>query len=95
MTAGGTSCGNSGDTPIGVVGDGHWETVSIPISQLVAPPHAVLIAGNEGHGVDPELAEMADVALMIPMAAAVDSLGVAVASALLMYSLKPPVHERG
>jgi beta-glucanase (GH16 family) len=25
----------SGDTPIGVVGDGHWETVSIPVSQLV------------------------------------------------------------
>ncbi len=66
-----------------------------PLVGYTPPARAVLIVGNEGHGVDPALAAMADRALMIPMAPAVDSLGVAVATALLMYALRRPVHERG
>ena len=67
----------------------------VPLSGFAPRRRAVLIVGNEGHGVDPELAAMAELALMIPMNPAVDSLGVAVATALLMHALTRPVRERG
>jgi tRNA G18 (ribose-2'-O)-methylase SpoU len=47
----------------------------------------LLVLGSEGPGVSAEVESAADVRLRIPMAAGVDSLNVAVASALAMYML--------
>ena len=44
-----------------------------------------LIIGNEGRGVSPELMEMADVRVTIPMKGGVESLNAATAAAILMY----------
>lgn len=48
----------------------------------------VILLGNEGAGLSPELAEMADVGVKIPLAAGVESLNVAIAAALLLYEAK-------
>ncbi len=45
----------------------------------------MLILGNEGRGVDPELLEACDVTIRIPMAGAVESLNVATAGAVLLF----------
>ena len=45
----------------------------------------LILMGNEGAGLSPELAELADVAVKIPLAAGVESLNVAIASALILY----------
>lgn len=44
-----------------------------------------LVIGNEGRGVSPEIAEMADVRVTIPMKGDVESLNAAAAAAILMY----------
>lgn len=45
----------------------------------------VILLGNEGAGLSPELAAMADVQVNIPLAAGVESLNVAIAAALILY----------
>ncbi|MGH9606479.1 MAG: TrmH family RNA methyltransferase [Terracidiphilus sp.] len=50
---------------------------------LAAP--VALIFGNEGNGVPPELAAMADGAITIPCPGAVESLNAAVAASVLLY----------
>jgi tRNA G18 (ribose-2'-O)-methylase SpoU len=65
----------------------------LPIDRLETPRHTALIVGNEGHGVAPAIARLAHAAVMIPMANEVDSLGVAVATALMMHALTRPLHE--
>ena len=45
-----------------------------------------LIVGNEGSGVDPELLEMADNTVKIPMYGKAESLNVAVATGILLYT---------
>lgn len=49
-----------------------------------AEPTAFLI-GNEGNGLSPELAELAEAYLKIPMEGRVESLNAAIAASLLMY----------
>lgn len=45
----------------------------------------LILLGNEGAGLSAELAELADVAIKIPLAAGVESLNVAIAAALILY----------
>ncbi|MBD2090734.1 RNA methyltransferase [Microcoleus sp. FACHB-1515] len=45
----------------------------------------LLLLGNEGAGLSPELAAMADLAVSIPLARNVESLNVAIACALILY----------
>ncbi len=47
----------------------------------------VLVIGNEAHGVSPEVQQMADVRLKIPMRGGAESLNAAVAAGILMYEL--------
>lgn len=46
-----------------------------------------LIMGNEGNGIDPEIKDMCDSLLYIPMNEKVDSLNVAIATSILLYEL--------
>lgn len=73
----------------------HGGRPAISVERFSAPEHAVLVVGNEGHGIEPQLLALADAAVTIPMARGVDSLGVAVATALLLHALTRPVRERG
>ncbi len=47
----------------------------------------VLVVGNEARGVSPEVQQMADVRLKIPMRGGAESLNAAVAAGILMYEL--------
>ncbi len=46
---------------------------------------AVILFGNEAHGLDPELVDICDRRVTIPMRSATDSLNVSVAAALILY----------
>jgi RNA methyltransferase, TrmH family len=48
----------------------------------------LILLGNEGAGLSPELAALADIQVKIPMAAAVESLNVATAAALILYEAR-------
>ncbi len=58
----------------------YWE------ADLTRP--TLILMGNEGAGLSPELAGLADVAVKIPLAAGVESLNVAIASALMLYEAR-------
>lgn len=59
-----------------------------PLDEL-RPPDALAVAvGNEGAGLTPELREHADRLVAIPIAADVESLNVAVATGILLHSLR-------
>jgi len=61
-----------------------------PLRDYRRPPGALLLLlGNEGAGLSPELIALADDAVTIPMAADVDSLNVAAASAVFLHALRP------
>jgi TrmH family RNA methyltransferase len=59
------------------------------------PEAWALVLGNEGRGVRQEIREEADALLSVPMLAGVDSLNVAVAGAVLLFSLAPAPHQEG
>ncbi|MEB3309714.1 MAG: RNA methyltransferase [Snowella sp.] len=46
---------------------------------------SLILLGNEGAGLSPELSELADESVTIPLAPGVESLNVAIAAALLLY----------
>jgi TrmH family RNA methyltransferase len=48
----------------------------------------VILLGNEGAGLSPELAATADVSVKIPLAADVESLNVAITAALILYEAR-------
>ncbi len=48
----------------------------------------LILLGNEGAGLSPELAALADLQVKIPMAATVESLNVATAAALILYEVR-------
>lgn len=48
----------------------------------------LILLGNEGAGLSPELSAMADVAVNIPLAAGVESLNVSIAAALVLYEAR-------
>jgi tRNA G18 (ribose-2'-O)-methylase SpoU len=58
-----------------------------PPGQQGLPGDTVLLLGNEGWGLPPELVAQCDAAVCIPMANGVDSLNVAAAGAILLWEL--------
>jgi tRNA G18 (ribose-2'-O)-methylase SpoU len=54
------------------------------------PRKLAILLGTEGHGLSARWTESADVALVIPMAAGIDSLNVAAAAAVACYTLAEP-----
>jgi len=67
-------------------GSPHWSTP--------CPLPALLIIGSEHEGLDPATIDNADQLVTIPMQGVSHSLNVAVATALLLYELKRPTHNR-
>jgi RNA methyltransferase, TrmH family len=55
----------------------------------------LIVMGNEGAGLSPELAELADIAVKIPLALGVESLNVAIAAALMLYEAQRQRSFRG
>ncbi|MBE9013209.1 RNA methyltransferase [Pseudanabaenaceae cyanobacterium LEGE 13415] len=49
---------------------------------------SLILMGNEGAGLSPELIELADVQVTIPLAQGVESLNVAIATALMLYEAR-------
>lgn len=49
---------------------------------------SLILMGNEGAGLSPELLELADVQVTIPLAQGVESLNVAIATALILYEAR-------
>jgi tRNA G18 (ribose-2'-O)-methylase SpoU len=69
-----------------------WATVlatdAQPLSMCERDERILLLLGNEAHGVPPPLQEAADRRVTIPMAPAIDSLNVAVASGIFLHYIK-------
>ncbi|MBY9073437.1 RNA methyltransferase [Nocardioides sp. WL0053] len=63
---------------------------AVDLDELVSmePERLALVFGTEGSGVTPETASMADLRVRIPMAAGVDSLNVAAATAVAFYATR-------
>ena len=59
-----------------------------PLERFRRPPHLLLAVGTEGEGLSPELLAAADERVTIPLAAGVDSLNVAAATAVLLHALR-------
>ncbi|ARD47131.1 RNA methyltransferase [Sporosarcina sp. P37] len=74
----------SNDTPI--IGTGLQEAVSL--KELPAQSSFALLVGNEGSGVDPQLLSQADHVVKIPLYGQAESLNVAVAAGILLYTLR-------
>lgn len=60
---------------------------AVPLASYRAPERWVLLVGNEGAGLSEPLRALADDAVTIPLAEGVDSLNVAAATAVLLWSL--------
>lgn len=67
------------------------ETAGVTLADSVAarPPRLALVVANEGAGVSPTVAAAASHRVAIPMRAGVESLNVAVATGILLYTLAP------
>jgi tRNA G18 (ribose-2'-O)-methylase SpoU len=61
---------------------------AVPLHHYVAPERWVLLVGNEGTGLSEPLRALADDAVTIPLDPGVDSLNVAAATAVLLWSLR-------
>jgi tRNA G18 (ribose-2'-O)-methylase SpoU len=61
---------------------------ALPIRRWRTPERVVLLVGNEGAGLSSSLCGLADEAVTIPLAPGVDSLNVAAATAVLLWSLR-------
>jgi TrmH family RNA methyltransferase len=57
----------------------------LPYWQADLRPPTLLLLGNEGAGLSPQLAAIADLRVSIPLARGVESLNVAIAAALILY----------
>ena len=58
------------------------------VGTIQPPPALALALGNEAHGLSPAIQERAEI-LAIPMSGSMESLNVASAGAILMYTLRP------
>ena len=58
----------------------HWE------ADFTKP--TLVVMGNEGAGLSPEIADLADVPVRIPLAGGVESLNVAIAAAIILYEVQ-------
>ena len=61
---------------------------SIDYRQLPQTDQFILVMGNEGNGISQEMAAQADQLVHIPMPGRAESLNVAVAAGILMFSLR-------
>ncbi|WP_313235094.1 TrmH family RNA methyltransferase [Sporosarcina ureae] len=71
-----------------IIGTGLQQAVSL--NELEAQPSFALLVGNEGSGVDGELLAQADHVVKIPLYGQAESLNVAVATGILLYTLRQP-----
>lgn len=62
---------------------------AIPVHEAQTKEQFALIVGNEGSGVAPELLQQTEQNLMVPLYGSAESLNVAVATGILLYSLVP------
>ncbi|QHJ71665.1 TrmH family RNA methyltransferase [Planococcus halotolerans] len=62
---------------------------AIPVHEAETKEKFALIVGNEGSGVSPELLVQTEQNLMVPLYGSAESLNVAVATGILLYSLVP------
>jgi tRNA G18 (ribose-2'-O)-methylase SpoU len=60
----------------------------VPLSAFIWPQRAVLIVGNEYHGLGAEWLDACDYRITIPLAPGCDSLNVAVATGVLLHHLR-------
>ena len=70
-------------------------TGSVPPEQLAPTFPAILVLGGERSGVTPEVIQVADAAVAIPMLGMANSLNVATAAAILLYWLSLHFEETG
>jgi TrmH family RNA methyltransferase len=59
-----------------------------PLGELQAPDRLALVVGNEGSGLSSMTRTRADRSVALPLATAVESLNVAVATGILLYELR-------
>ncbi|MDX2216484.1 MAG: RNA methyltransferase [Oculatellaceae cyanobacterium bins.114] len=59
-----------------------------PYWQIDWQQPSLILLGNEGAGLTPELAALADIEVTIPLAAGVESLNVAIAAAVILYEAR-------
>ena len=60
---------------------------AVPLPNLNVPARVALLLGAEGYGLGPDAVAGADLAIRIPMTGAVDSLNVAVAASIALYTI--------
>lgn len=56
-----------------------------PIGEIGLSPSDIVVIGNEGHGVPPEISELCDASVYIPISPAAESLNAAVAASLFLW----------
>jgi tRNA G18 (ribose-2'-O)-methylase SpoU len=66
----------------------HPHPDSIPIQDSAVGTDRCIVLGAEGHGISPEILELCDEFVTIPMRPGVDSLNVASASAVMLWELQ-------
>ncbi len=62
-------------------------TTGVPITRWRPTPPVLLVFGNEGAGIGASVRERCDATVIIPIAAAVESLNVAVAAGIVLHAL--------
>lgn len=60
---------------------------AVPVHEAQEQEQFMLVVGNEGSGVSPEVLKASDQNLMVPLYGAAESLNVSVATGILLYSL--------
>jgi TrmH family RNA methyltransferase len=60
-----------------------------PLDGRRAPDHLAVVVGNEGSGLSPDSRQRADLVVALPVSPAVESLNVAVAAGIILYTLHP------
>lgn len=63
---------------------------SVAYDAVGQPNKVALVMGNEGSGVNPEILQLADQCIKIPIYGQAESLNVSIAAGILMYQLRKP-----
>ncbi len=73
----------------------HLEERAVSFRKIDYTKPTLLVIGNEKEGVSPEVIEMADEVIIIPMQGMVQSLNVSVATALILYEAQRQLENAG
>lgn len=73
----------------------HLEERAVSFRQIDYTKPTLLVMGNEKDGVSPDIVEMADEVIIIPMQGMVQSLNVSVATALILYEAERQLENAG